>query len=105
MTIDRIAVEEAFVTADIASEWKKVLASRFVEPGFRMMGESILGDDPGAKAVHSHLLDIGAGRIAQMDADGIDVAVLSLTSPGVQVFDAITAGTLAETLTTCSRRQ
>ena len=93
--MERIAVEEAFVTAEIASEWKRVLASRFVEPGFRMMGESILGDDPGSQAVHSRLLDVGAGRIAQMDADGIDFAVLSLTSPGVQVFDAITASRLA----------
>ncbi len=93
--MERIAVEEAFVTAEIASEWKKVLASRFVEPGFRMMGESILGDDPGAQAVHSRLLDVGAGRIAQMDEDGIGMAVLSLTSPGVQVFDAITASRLA----------
>ena len=93
--IKRIAVEEAFVTDDIANEWKKVLASRFVEPGFRMMGNTILGSDPGARAVHARLVDVGAGRIAQMDADGIDVAVLSLTSPGVQVFDAVTATRLA----------
>ena len=93
--IKRIAVEEAFVTDDIANEWKKVLASRFVEPGFRMMGNTILGNDPGARAVHARLDDVGAGRIAQMDADGIDVAVLSITSPGVQVFDAVTATRLA----------
>lgn len=91
----RIAVEEAFVTEEIASEWKKVLASKFVEPGFRMMGQTILGDDPGARLVHARLVDIGAGRIAQMDADGIDLAVLSITSPGVQVFDAVTATRLA----------
>lgn len=91
----RIAIEEAYVTEAIAREWKKVLGSRFVEPGFRMMGQSILGDDPGARAVHARLVDLGAGRIAQMDADGIDVALLSITSPGVQVFDAVTAGVLA----------
>ena len=94
--LKRIAVEEAFVTEDIANEWKKVLASKFVEPGFRMMGNSILGEDPGARMVHSRLVDIGAGRIAQMDADGIDVAVLSITSPGVQAFDAVTATRLAK---------
>ncbi len=43
----------------------------------------------------ARLVDLGAGRIAQMDADGIDVALLSITSPGVQVFDAVTAGVLA----------
>lgn len=96
MKIKRIAVEEAFVTEAIASEWKQVLASKFVEPGFRMMGQTILGDDPGARMVHSRLIDVGAGRIAQMDVDGIDVAVLSITSPGVQVFDAVTATRLAK---------
>jgi 2,3-dihydroxybenzoate decarboxylase len=91
----RIAVEEAFVTEEISRTWNAVLGSRFVEPGFAMMGRTILGDDPGARAVHARLVDIGEGRIAQMDADGIDVALLSITSPGVQVFDAVTAGILA----------
>src|SRR5262245_61336271 len=94
-TMKRIAVEEAFVTEEIASEWNDVLASRFVEPGFAMMGRAILGDNPGARNVHARLVDIGPGRIAQMDADGIDVAVLSITSPGVQVFDSVTATRLA----------
>ncbi len=94
--VKRIAVEEAFVTEEIAQEWKKVLASKFVEPGFKMMGHTILGEDPGARMVHSRLLDVGAGRIAQMDKDGIDLAVLSITSPGVQAFDAVTATRLAK---------
>ena len=96
MKTTRIAVEEAFVTEEIAQEWKHVLASKFVEPGFQMMGKTILGDDPGARMVHQRLADIGEGRIRQMDADGIDFAVLSLTSPGVQVFDAVTASRLAK---------
>lgn len=95
MKMKRIAVEEAFVTEEIAHEWSKVLASEFVEPGFRMMGSSILGDGPVAEKVHSRLVDLGPGRIAEMDADGIDMAVLSITSPGVQVFDSITATRLA----------
>lgn len=96
MGIKRIAVEEAFVTQDIADEWSRVLAGRFVEPGFQKMGETILGDGPGARSLHARLLDVGAGRIAQMDADGIDLAVVSITSPGVQVFDAVTATRLAQ---------
>lgn len=95
MRINRIAVEEAFVTEEIAQEWKKVLTSKFVEPGFRMMGASILGESPVASQVHSRLVDIGSGRIDQMDATGIDVSILSITSPGVQVFDGITATRLA----------
>lgn len=95
MAMKRIAVEEAFVTPEIADEWAKVLASRNVEPGFRMMGNSILGDSPGTKMVHARLLDIGAGRIAHMDQTGIAMQILSLTAPGVQVFDAVTATALA----------
>jgi 2,3-dihydroxybenzoate decarboxylase len=41
------------------------------------------------------LLDLGTGRVAQMDADGVDVQILSITSPGVQLFDAAEAVTLA----------
>jgi 2,3-dihydroxybenzoate decarboxylase len=81
-----IAVEEAFVTVEIAAEWKKVLAGNNVEPGFAKMGESILAETPGNALLHSRLIDIGPGRIAHMDEVGIDMQVLSLTSPGVQVF-------------------
>src|SRR6185436_17145410 len=42
-----------------------------------------------------HLLDIGAGRIAHMDSIGLDMHVLSLTSPGVQVFETGLATRLA----------
>jgi len=90
----RIATEEAFVTEDIAAEWAKMLSGK-VEPGFRLMGDSILGSSPGAKAVHKRLLDLGEGRVAHMGATGIDIQVLSLTSPGVQVFDAATGAALA----------
>ena len=91
----RIAVEEAFVTAEIAAEWKKVLAGADVEPGFAKMGESILAETPGNALLHSRLLDIGRGRIAHMDEVGIDMQVVSLTSPGVQVFAADLATRLA----------
>jgi predicted TIM-barrel fold metal-dependent hydrolase len=41
------------------------------------------------------LLDLGDGRIAAMDDAGIDVAVLSLTAPGVEQLDAVEAVRLA----------
>ena len=82
-----IAIEEAFVTREIADAWKLVLASPSVEPGFAKMGESILSDTPGNYRLHSRLMDLGADRIAHMDSVGIDMQALSLTSPGVQVFE------------------
>ncbi len=91
----KIAVEEAFVTTEIAAEWKKVLARSDVEPGFAKMGESILADTPGNTLLHERLIDIGKGRIAHMDEVGIDMQVLSLTSPGVQVFASDLAVRLA----------
>jgi len=91
----RIAVEEAFVTEAILNEWGKVLRLPAAEPGFRMMGNAILGTQPGARAVHERLLDLGAGRIATMDQTGIDFALVSLTAPGVQVFDPATGTALA----------
>lgn len=95
MTIRRIAVEEAFVTPEIMAEWQKVLTGPDAEPGFAKMGESILAQTPANKPLDDRLLDIGAARLAHMDAIGLDMQVLSLTSPGVQVFDAALATRLA----------
>jgi len=47
------------------------------------------------RLVHARLVDIGAGRIAHMDATGIDMIVLSITAPGVQVFEPAIAPALA----------
>ena len=95
MTIRRIAVEEAFVTPEIMAQWHVVLAGLDVEPGFAKMGESILAQTPANEALDNRLLDIGHGRIAHMDSIGVDMHVLSLTSPGVQVFEAALATRLA----------
>jgi len=34
-----------------------------------------------------HLYDLGAGRLAAMDAQGIDVSIIALTPPGTQALD------------------
>ena len=43
--------------------------------------------EPYGDALVEKLLDLGEGRLAQMDAAGIDVAVISLTTPGAEQFD------------------
>ena len=43
--------------------------------------------EPAGDPLLAKLLDLGEGRIAMMDAAGVDLAVLSLTAPGVEHFD------------------
>jgi 5-carboxyvanillate decarboxylase len=95
MPMRRIAVEEAFVTAAITRQWTLELAGENLEPGFRMMGQTMLGESAGARQVRDQLLDVGTGRIDVMDASHIDMQILSMTAPGVQVFDPATATALA----------
>ena len=93
----RIAIEEAFVTQAIADQWKICLdAGSIGEPGFRKMGETILAESPGTRIIHEQLIDIGDRRIQDMDDAGIDVQVISLTSPGIQVFSGELATELAQ---------
>lgn len=81
----RITVEEAFITPAILDGWKAVLNGKNVEPGFAAMGKCLLG--PTGKPLFDRLLDLGAARVAHKDSVGIDMQVLSLTAPCVQVFD------------------
>jgi hypothetical protein len=51
--------------------------------------------EPYPDALLEKLLEIGPGRIAAMDAAGIDVAVLSLTAPGIEQLEPTWATRLA----------
>ena len=88
----RIATEEAWAPAELLSRYRSMAANRSLDdPGFialwtRLGSRTQLGD---------RLANIGAGRVADMDVSGIDMQILSLTSPGVQVFDAATANAIA----------
>ena len=61
-------------------------------PGRQLKAQALamVGDD-----VLDQLCDLGDGRIAGMDAAGIDVQVLSLNTPGVEQLDAADARPLA----------
>jgi|SRR6185437_4443692 len=65
-----IAIEEHFLTSEVRTAW-----------------ENSMQDDPTLKlhlgAIEDRLEDIGSNRIRLMDESGIDVEVLSLTSPGL----------------------
>src|ERR1700704_3763794 len=91
-TYKRIATEEAFNFPEIMSEAVKVAAKQ--PPAIQALnpfgGSGGLWDVLGAK-----LGDLGEGRIKQMDADGIDMQLLLLSSPGVQTLEESLAIELA----------
>ncbi len=93
----RIAVEEAFATREILQAYRDLLAHNgSTDIGFNsLMGYYLNSPAERTRAVAERLQDLGARRIADMDATGIDVQILSLTSPGVQIFDADKAVGLA----------
>src|SRR6186713_3745304 len=88
----RIATEEAWAPAELLDTYRSMAAKKSIDdPGFIVLWNRL-----GARGqLSERLADIGERRIADMDSSGIDLQILSLTSPGVQVFDADTATSLA----------
>jgi len=75
----RIATEETFGTSEVYEATAKLIAGNPSD-------EVALGLPPKHIALTQQLLDLGDGRIANMDAGRIDMQLLSLWSPGVQIF-------------------
>jgi predicted TIM-barrel fold metal-dependent hydrolase len=71
-----ITLEEHFVTPAFLEGPGRSLLQQSFPPGHRLAG------------VVDRLRDVANGRIAEMDAAGIDVQVLSLNSPGVEQANA-----------------
>jgi len=84
----RIATEEAFCPPDMLDLYKRLLADHAVDdPGFNsMFGFYLASPSERAQLIARQLGDLGPGRLAHMDAAGIDHALLALTAPGVQVL-------------------
>jgi 2,3-dihydroxybenzoate decarboxylase/5-carboxyvanillate decarboxylase len=93
----RIATEEAFSIPEIAQALRQLSASPTGAQNIDMMlVRNIYGDGAGYQARFlAPLLDLTGERLRDMDANGVDMQVLSLTAPGVQMFDADTATELA----------
>ncbi|MEP6868127.1 MAG: amidohydrolase family protein [Novosphingobium sp.] len=83
----RIATEEAFATREQIDVFLRMIRDGQADKGMVSLW-GFYGQSPSERATQilHRLLDLGEQRIADMDATGIDKAILALTSPGVQPF-------------------
>lgn len=92
----RIATEEAFAPPGMLDIYRRILERGDADPGFRgLMGFYMSSPSERAQHIMRCLTDLDQLRLAHMDACGIDMQVLALTSPGVQVMDTATAVSFA----------
>jgi len=96
----RIATEEAWAPPELLARYRKLLEEKPAswDPGFRSLWGFFLGATPRATQLVARIEDLGAQRIADMDATGIAKQLVFLTAPGVQVFDSGTAVSLSREL-------
>jgi 2,3-dihydroxybenzoate decarboxylase len=98
--IFRLATEEAWAPPELLARYRKLLEEKPAswDPGFHSLWGFFLGATPRATQLVQRIQDLGARRLADMDASGIAKQLVFLTAPGVQVFDAPTGISLAADL-------
>ena len=88
----RIATEEAWITPEILKGYRELIRKKAGDAGFLSLWGVFIKR---GGILLDRLLDMGENRIRNMDATVIDMQLLLLTAPGVQVFGAGTARSLA----------
>jgi predicted TIM-barrel fold metal-dependent hydrolase len=87
----RIATEEAFATPEQLEALRELMkASREYDPDTFLAGMQTSGE------ISRRLLDVEEERLRIMDQSGVAMAVLAMTSTGVQQFEANKAAKIAE---------
>jgi 5-carboxyvanillate decarboxylase len=104
----KIAVEEHFSTGEHMAALRSIVEQTYpvlavlqeekdLQREVAWLDVSVPGSQPGLGEIRRNkLLDFGAGRLKDMDEAGIDMQILSLVSPGIQVFDAAAATVMAK---------
>ncbi len=96
LKIRRIATEEAFSIPEVAAGLRDVARSPSNSLDMKLVERIYDAKTNDAMAgLLGRLIDLEGERMRDMDANGVDVHLLSLTAPGVQMFDADTATELA----------
>jgi predicted TIM-barrel fold metal-dependent hydrolase len=108
--VRKIATEEAFCIPEVAAAVRKIVRSGGSNLDLKLLklvydapdataerpeGTGTSTRDAAARTLLPRLLDLDDTRISEMDANGVDMHVLSLGVPGVQMFDADEAVALA----------
>ncbi|HUE87631.1 MAG TPA: hypothetical protein VMO26_16275 [Vicinamibacterales bacterium] len=91
----KIATEEACTIPEIVNALRDVVravGSNLDLPLLATIYDAPTGTQP---RFLPELLDLEAQRLAEMDRNGVEMHLLSLTAPGVQMFDADTGTSLA----------
>lgn len=93
----RIATEEAYAPPELLRIYGDLIAQGAVDDiGFTSMwGYFLHNPAPRTRSVIEKLQDLGEGRLRDMDLAGIDVQILSITAPGVQMLEQSHAVALA----------
>src|SRR5581483_3870157 len=93
----RIATEEAFATPELLNLYRKLLAEGIDDPGFNSLwGFYLNSPSERPRSIIEKLQWLDERRVRDMDASGLDMHILSLTGPGVQIFDEPTAVALSK---------
>ena len=88
----RIATEEAFSPPQMLEIYRRILDKPDVDVGFKhLMGFYMSSPSERAEHIMRCLVDLDDLRLQHMDEAGVDVQVIGLTSPGVQIMDRDTA--------------
>lgn len=90
--IRKIATEEAFTIPEVAEAVRDVVRHGGTNLDLKVLS---LIYDASPRTLLSRLLSLDATRISEMDANGVDMHVLSLAIPGVQMFETDKAVALA----------
>jgi 5-carboxyvanillate decarboxylase len=84
----RIAAEEAWCPPEMLEIYRRMIETKALDdPGFNtMFGFYMNSPSLRTRQIRDYLVDLGDQRLKHMDERGIDMQIVALTSPGVQVL-------------------
>lgn len=93
--VKKIATEEACSIPEVAKRLGEVARSTWDNLDIKLVNSIYNAPASAPNPLLAQLLDLESDRLRVMDENDVDMHLLSLTAPGVQMFDADTATALA----------